>query len=107
MTNGQKIKIGWNVCNSTDYLNVTRCYKCSKYNHRATECFGDVTRLHCAQTHKMHECKASKENYCCVNCTNYNKYNTPAQVSINHSSLDKNCSCYKATLRKYIENIDY
>jgi len=103
----RKIKIGWHVCNSTDYLNVTRCYKCSKYNHRATECFGEITCPHCAQTHKMHECKASKENYRCVNCTNYNKYNTPAQVSVNHSSLDKNCSCYKAALRKYRENIDY
>ena len=72
----RKIKIGWHVCNSTDYLNVTRCYKCSKYNHRATECFGEVTCPHCAQTHKMHEGKASKENYCCINCTNYNKYNT-------------------------------
>ena len=103
----RKIKIGWHVCNSTDYLNVTQCYKCSKYNHRATECFGEITCPHCAQTHKMHECKASKENYRCVNCTNYNKYNTPAQVSVNHSSLDKNCSCYKAALRKYRENIDY
>ena len=103
----RKIKIGWHVCNSTDYLNVTRCYKCCKYNHRATECFGEITCPHCAQNHKMHECKASKENYRCVNCTNYNKYNTPAQVSVNHSSLDKNCSCYKAALRKYRENIDY
>ena len=103
----RKIKIGWHVCNSTDYVNVTRCYKCSKYNHRATECFGEVTCPHCAQTHKMHEGKASKENYCCINCTNYNKYNTPAQVSVNHSSLDKNCSCYKAALRKYVDNIDY
>jgi len=103
----RKIKIGWHVCNSTDYLNVTRCYKCCKYNHRATECFGEITCPHCAQNHKMHECKASKENYRCVNCTNYNKYNTPAQVSVNHSSLDKNCSCYKAALRKYTENIDY
>jgi hypothetical protein len=103
----RKLKIGWHVCNSSDYLSVPRCYKCSKYNHRATECFGEVTCPHCAQTHKMHECKASKEDYRCVNCTNYNKYNTPAQVSVNHSSLDKTCSCYKAALRKYIDNIDY
>ena len=103
----RKLKIGWHVCNSTDYLNVTRCYKCSKYNHRTTEYFGEVTCPHCAQNHKMHECRDSRENYRCVNCTNYNKYNTPVQVSVNHSTLDKNCSCYKAALRKCIENIDF
>ena len=66
----RKLKLGLHVCNSSDYLSVTRCYKCSKYNHRAQECFGDVVCPHCAQNHKMHECKASKENCRCVNCIN-------------------------------------
>jgi hypothetical protein len=103
----RKLKTSWHVCKSTDYLNVTRCYKCSKYNHRATECFKEMTCPHCAQLHKMHECKVSKENYRCVNCTNYNKYNTTAKLSVNHSSLDKNCSCFNAALRKYMDNINY
>jgi hypothetical protein len=55
----RKLKIGWHVCNSSDYSSVTRCYKCSKYNHRAQECFGDVVCPHCAQSHTVHECKAS------------------------------------------------
>ena len=103
----RKLKIGWHVCNTTDYLNVPRCYKCGKYNNRATDCFGELTCPHCTQNHKMHECKVSKEDYRCVNCTNYNKYNTAAQVNVHHSSLDKTCSCYKAALRKYTDNIDY
>ena len=37
----RKLKLGWHVCNNSDYLSVTRCYKCSKYN-KAQECFGDV-----------------------------------------------------------------
>jgi hypothetical protein len=102
----RKLKIGWHVCNSTDYLNVTRCYKCSKYNHRAQECFGELCP-HCAQNHKMHECKTSKEHHRCVNCINYNKYNKTTQVNENHSSLDKNCSCYKAFLKKYTEMTEY
>jgi hypothetical protein len=68
----RKLKIGWHVCNSNDYLTVTRCYKCSKYNHRAQECFGEVVCPHCVQSHKMHECKASKESHQCANCINYN-----------------------------------
>jgi hypothetical protein len=90
----RKLKICWHVCNSSEYLSVTRCYKCSKYNHRAQECFREVACPHCAQNHKMHECNASKENYRCVNCINYNKHNKTTQVNVNHSSLDKSCGCY-------------
>jgi len=71
----RKRKLGWHVCNSSDYSSVTRCYKCSKYNHRAQERFGDVVCPHCTKSHKMHEYKASKENYRRVNCINYNKHN--------------------------------
>ena len=103
----RKLKLGWHVCYSSDYVSITRCYKCSKYNHRVQECVGEVVCPHCAQSHKMHECKASKKNHRCVNCINYNKYNRTAQVNVNHSSLDKSCSCYRAILKKYIERTDY
>ena len=102
----RKLKTGWHICNSTDYLSVTHCYKCSKYNHRAQKCFGDVCP-HCAQSHTMHECKASKENHRCVNCINYNKYNKAMQVNVNHSLLDRSYSCYKVVLKKYTEGMDY
>jgi chaperonin GroEL (HSP60 family) len=105
----RKLKIDWHVCNSNDYLTVMRCYKCSKYtyNHRAQEYFGEVLCPHCTQSHKMHECKASKESHQCVNCINYNKFNKTTQVNVNHSSLDKSCSCYLAVLKKYTERVDY
>jgi hypothetical protein len=104
---GRKLKIGWQVCNCSDYLSVTRCYKCSKYNHRAQECYGYVVCPHCAQSHSIQECKAGKGNYRCVNCVSYNKYNTTEQVNVNHSSLDKSCSCYKAVLKRFTERVDY
>jgi hypothetical protein len=59
----RKFKIGWHICNSNEYFSVTHCYKCTKYNHRTQECFRDLVCPHCAQSHKMHECKASKENH--------------------------------------------
>jgi len=83
------------------------CYKCSKYNHRAQECQEDVVSPHCAQSHKMHECRAGTESLRCVNCITYNKYSKTTQVNVNHSSLDKSCSCYRAVLKKYIERTDY
>jgi len=103
----RKLKLGWHVCYSSDYVSVTRCYKFSKYNHRAQECVGELVCPHCVQSHKMYECKASKENHRCVNCIQYNKYNRTTQVNVNHSSLDKSCSCYRAFLKKYIEMTDY
>jgi hypothetical protein len=36
----RKVKISCHVCNSSDYLRVTCCYKCSKYNQRVQECLG-------------------------------------------------------------------
>jgi hypothetical protein len=47
-----KIKLGWQVCR-TDYVAVTRCFKCSKFNHRTTECRGDVTCPLCASPHNI------------------------------------------------------
>jgi hypothetical protein len=88
-------------------LSITRCYKCSKYNHRAQEYFWDVECPHCTQSHTMHKCKASKENHRCVNCINYSKYNKTMQINVNRSSPDKSCSCYIAVLKKYIERMDY
>ena len=39
---GIKIKMGWNMCNWDDYVNIRRCFKCCKYNHRAQESKGTL-----------------------------------------------------------------
>ena len=28
-----RIKIGWVICKAADYIRVSRCFKCSRYNH--------------------------------------------------------------------------
>ena len=33
-----KLKMAWNICHTEDYLAVTRCFKCSRYNHHARDC---------------------------------------------------------------------
>lgn len=104
---GTKIKLGWNMCNLDDYIKISRCFKCSKYNHRAQECRGDQTCPLCTGNHHIRECTVRKEEYKCINCVNHNKYNKTALVNENHSSLDKECNIYKAMLNKYILNTDY
>jgi hypothetical protein len=57
-----KLKIGWEVCNVADYLIPTRCYKCSKYNHKHNKCRGEETCPVCAGKHKMKNAQPKQEN---------------------------------------------
>ena len=72
---GKKMKLGWNMCNVEDYIKINRCYKCSKFNHRAQDYKGELTCPICAENHSLQDCKATEEQYKCINCTNFNKYN--------------------------------
>jgi len=102
---GKKMKLGWNMCNDDDYIKINRCYKCSKFNHRAQECKGELTCPICAENHSLQECKASKEQYKCINCTNFNKYIHKSPINAKHSSLDNSCSCYQNMLRRFNETM--
>lgn len=103
----KKIKCGWNICNWADYLKVSRCFKCSKYNHRALNCRGKQTCPRCTGEHTLRDCSAKEENYKCINCITYAKYNKDSAIDVNHAALDENCPCYQTTLRKYRLNIDF
>ena len=49
----KKLKIGWLICNVEVYLVATRCFKCSRYNHRHQHCRGEVTCPLCAGAHSL------------------------------------------------------
>jgi len=102
-----KVKIGWLICRIEDYISVNRCFKCSRYNHRARDCRGEETCPLCAGKHKLRDCTASPHEYKCVNCTTYSKFNPTKPVCSNHSSLDRNCPSLQALLEKYKLNTDY
>lgn len=102
-----KIKLGWLICNSADYLVANRCFRCSRYNHRAQECRGEETCPLCAGPHKMKDCNAPTSEHRCINCTTYNKYNPNNKVNENHTSLDRNCQSLQAVLTRNKQNIDY
>ena len=103
----KKLKIGWQICNVADYLVATRCFKCSRFNHRHKECKGEETCPLCAGEHKLKDCKASADQYRCINCITYNRYNKSGRIRENHPSLDKNCPSLQAVLEKYRRNTDY
>jgi hypothetical protein len=102
-----KLKLGWHICNARDYIVVTRCYKCSRFNHKTKDCRDEQTCPHCMGDHNIKECTAPTCDYKCVNCTNYNKYNGSAKVRQNHSSMDKTCPSLQTTIQKYKQNTEY
>jgi hypothetical protein len=102
-----KLKIGWHICNTEDYIAVTRCFRCSRYSHKASSCNNEETCPHCTGGHKLKDCSASSSDYKCINCVNFNKYSRNAKVCENHSSLDKSCPSLQAVITKYKQNTDY
>jgi hypothetical protein len=102
-----KLKIGWHICNVEDYVVVSRCFKCSRYNHRASNCRGEETCPLCTGGHKLKDCSASPSDYKCINCVNFNKYSGNTKVCKNHSSLDKSCPSLQAVITKYKLTTDY
>jgi hypothetical protein len=68
----RKLKIGWQLCNVQEYMKVNRCFKCSKFNHRAQECTGEVICPLCTGKHKLKECTAQENDFKCINCITHN-----------------------------------
>jgi len=84
----KKIKLLKQICKIEEYVIVTRCYKCSRYNHRDGDYRGEETCPLCAGSHKLMECKINPHYYKCVNCLSYNKHNKKPPIRVNHTLLD-------------------
>jgi len=102
-----KLKIGWMICSTADYIPVNRCFKCSRFNHHFSDCRSEETCPLCAGRHKLQECTASRTEYKCINCMMYNKHNQNKTINENHSSLDRKCPSMQAMITKYKQNTDY
>jgi len=103
----KKIKLGWQICKIDDYRVATRCYNCSKFNHRTQECRGEVTCPLCAGPHTLKGCTGDSTTHKCANCANYNKYNPTKTINDAHSSLDKKCPSWQAATAKIKMNMEY
>jgi hypothetical protein len=102
-----KLKLGWLICSTEEYLVARRCFKCSRFNHGHQDCRVEETCPLCAGEHKLKECTAMAVQYKCINCVTYNRYTKGEKISECHMSLDKNCPSLQAVLPKYRLNSDY
>jgi hypothetical protein len=96
-----KLKIGWNVCDFKDYHFVMRCYHCSGFGHKSSECSHNKDKPccgHCGLDHLLSDCNIRKERHFCVNCDYYNKKTNTKAYKTNHSSLSNECQSYQRML---------
>jgi hypothetical protein len=103
----KKIKIGWQICRTDDYVTATRCYKCSKFNHVTMACRGKTTCPLCTGPHTIKECKSNPTEHKCINCVTYNRQNPTKAISEAHSALDKRCPSLQAIIERNRQNTEY
>jgi hypothetical protein len=101
-----KLKIDWHISNTRDCIVVSRCYKCSRFNHKSSECRGEETCPLYMGGHNIKACTAPTRDYKCVNCVNFNKYSESAKVRENHSSMEKNGPSLQVVIQKYKLNTE-
>ena len=52
----------------TPECQVTRCYNCHEYNHKAESCKNKTKCGRCSQDHRTNECKTTEGSFKCPNC---------------------------------------
>ena len=102
-----KLKLGWLICSTDEYLVARRCFKFCRFNHRHQDCRGEKTCPSPCWGTQLKECTAPAMHYKCINCVTCNRYTKGEKISECHSSLDKNCPSLQAVLAKYRLNTDY
>jgi hypothetical protein len=106
----KKVKLGWikySMGDYLDYLVATRCFGCSRFNHRIKDCRGSETCPLCAGNPNLKDCKAQPVDFKCINCWTYNHHNKNTKIKENHSALDRKCPSMQAIIEKYKRNTDY
>jgi hypothetical protein len=102
-----KLQLHWNICKVDDYIAVTRCFRCSGYNHRQTECTCQLACPLCAGQHKMQECSAPRSHYRCPNCMKFNSRSKDRKHQENHSALNHSCPSLLAMIENHGQNTNY
>lgn len=102
----EKLNIGWDRCRVYDAVNITRCYKCSGFNHRATECTAEKACPKCAGPHDLVECKADNTEIKCINCLKATE-RLKIKLETNHEAWNTNCAVYKRKMELERSKIDF
>ncbi|XP_069359584.1 uncharacterized protein [Maniola hyperantus] len=65
----EKLRVGLNICQLQERIEILRCYRCWAYNHKAAQCRGEDRSEKCRKcTGDGHKAKDCNEESFCPNC---------------------------------------
>lgn len=98
MLEQKEMNIGLNRCSIKPHVNVTRCYKCLRYDHIASKCTKLNQNCHnCSKEHNnTQNCQDAPS---CLNCKSYNVYHPTRKINENHKPTSSECNFYKLYLK--------
>ncbi|XP_036329789.1 uncharacterized protein LOC118741922 [Rhagoletis pomonella] len=100
-----KLNIGWERCKVYDGVDVTTCFKCKGYNHKAAECKNDEVCAKCLGNHKSTGCVNPPINKC-INCIKSNE-KLKLGLDINHQCKSRQCPVYLKHLNAKKQRLGY
>lgn len=99
-----KIKIGLNICNVFEFVDVLRCYRCCGYSHKSNVCRNKVACLRCGGEHKIKDCQANRSE--CVNCKQTGE-KLKLNLDTNHPVWSRTCPIYQKKIENKRKQIKY
>lgn len=102
----EKINIGWDRCRVYDAVNVQRCYKCSGFGHKASDCRNQKACPRCAECHDLKDCKAEPKDIKCINCKNAVE-KLKINLDIRHEAWSNECKVLSRKLEAEKSKIDF
>lgn len=92
-----QVFIGYDCCSVYDAIEVTRCFKCSGFNHTSVTCKSATACPRCAGDHLVADCTSSSLK--CVNCVN--AHGDAPDNDIAHAAWDRECAVYQRKLKSF------
>lgn len=100
----KKIFVGWDRCRITESVDLLRCYNCSGFQHKATECKRIKSCPRCAESHDLKDCKTDKKE--CTNCKfAVNTYKM--EIDLKHEAWSPECPTFLRRLSVQRSRISY
>lgn len=87
----QKIFVGWQRCSVYECIDILRCYNCSGFHHKASDCKKTKYCPRCSQVHELKECDSTV--LCCPNCT-YAVNTYKLNLKTDHEAWSHDCATY-------------
>lgn len=91
LMNEKKIFVGWDRCRVTECVDLLRCYNCSGFQHKSSECKRTKACPRCAENHDLKECKQEKRE--CANCK-FAVHTYHLKLNVDHEAWSPECPTF-------------